>query len=230
MFFNFTFRHFLTNPHRLATNLKQSAMQGLWQRIMLVFVASFILFSLRSLWGMNTENFTVLLTSSTADYTLARFSSLLGSMIWSAIYVAFHLFGIAYILSFMIGISFRQLLPMQVLMTALLLLEKVIIFGVFYSTGTAVNLSFLSLGPLASTYLELPFFVFFFNQLTITTVIIIVFQFQFIRTYGDIQRKHRLLMMLIGLHLLMAIFTASIGLLPIEDLFNKIVEGGAGIE
>lgn len=230
MFFNFTFRHFLMNPQRLASNLKQSTMQGLWQRITLVFIASFLLFSLRSLWGINTENFTSMMTTSTADYTLARYAALLGSMIWSVIYVAFHLFGVAYLLSFIIGISFKKLLPMQLLMTTLLLVEKVIIFLVFYFTGTASYLSFLSFGPLASMYFELPFFIFLFNQFTITTIIIIVFQYHFIRTYGNMHKKYRLLFMLIGLHLFMAIFTASISLLPIEDLFNKVIEGGAGIE
>lgn len=230
MFFNFTFRHFLMNPYRLAKNLKQSAMQGFWQRVTLVFLASLLLFSLRSLWGINTENFTSFMTTSTADYTLARYASLLGSMIWSVIYVAFHLFGVAYILSFVIGISFKKLLPMQLLMTGLLLLEKTIIFALFYFTGTATNLSFLSFGPLASTYFELPFFIFFFNQLTITTAVIIAYQYSFIRTYGDMHKKYRLLLMLVGLHLFMAIFTASIGLLPVEDLFDKIVGGGAGNE
>lgn len=230
MFFNFTFRHFLLNPQRLASNLQQSAMQGFWQRVTLVFLASFILFSLRSLWGINTENFTSIMTTSTADYTLARYASLFGSMIWSVIYVAFHLFGIAYLLSFIIGIPFKKLLPMQLLMTAVLLLEKLVIFLVFYFTGTATNLSFLSFGPLASMYFELPFFIFLFNQLTVTTVIIIIFQYHFLRTYGHMHKKARLILMLIGLHLLMAIFTASIGLLPIEDVFNKVFGGGASIE
>lgn len=230
MFFNFTFRHFLMNPYRLAKNLKQSAIKGFWQRVTLVFLASVLLFSLRSLWGINTENFTSFMTTSTADYTLARYASLFGSVIWSVLYVAFHLFGVAYILSFIIGISFKKLLPMQLLMTALLLLEKTVIFTLFYFTGTATNLSFLSFGPLASTYFELPFVIFFFNQLTITTAVIIAYQFSFIRTYGDMHKKYRLLLMLIGLHLFMAIFTASIGLLPVEDLFNKIVGGGAGNE
>lgn len=230
MFFNFRFRHFLLNPDRLASELKHSTMQAFWRRVTLVFLISLLLFSLRSFWGMNTERLTALMAISTADYTLARYAALLGSMIWSALYVAFHLFGVAYVLSFIIGIQFKKLLPMQLLMTLLLLLEKAIIFIVFYLTGTSMHLSFLSFGPLAATYLELPFLVFFFNQLTLTTAIIIGYQYHFIQAYGDILKKSRLLLTLIGIHLLMAIFVASIGLLPIEDLFNNIIGGGAGNE
>lgn len=230
MFFNFTIRHFLTKPKKLASELDTSSMKGFWSRVVAVFIAALLLFSLRSLWGVNTENMTALLTTSTADYTLARYASLFGSMIWSVIYMSFHLFGVAYALSFIIGIPFKKLLPMQLLMTVLLLLEKLLLLLVFYSTGMATNVSFLSFGPLAASFLELPFFVFFLNQLTITTAIIIGYQFSFIQSYGNITRKYRLLFILIGIHLLMAIFTASISLLPIEDLFHNIFGGGIGDE
>ncbi len=230
MFFNFTIRHFLTNPQQLAFELEKSTMRGYWQRVVAVFLAALLLFSLRSFWGVNTENMTSLLTMSTADYTLTRYASLFGSMIWSVIYVAFHLFGVAYAISFLIGIPFRKLLPMQLLMTVILLIEKLLVFLVFYMTGTATNVSFLSFGPLAATFLELPFFIFFLNQLTVTTAIIIGYQFHFIHVYGGISRKYRLLFTLIGIHLFMAIFTASISLLPIEDIFHTIFGGGTGHE
>lgn len=230
MFFNFTIRHYLTNPHRLALELEGSTMRGYWQRVVAVFLAGLLLFSLRSLWGVNTENMTSLLATSTADYTLARYASLVGSMMWSMIYVAFHLFGLAFAISFIIGIPFKKLLPMQLLMTVFLLIEKLLILIVFYVTGQATNVSFLSFGPLAATYLKLPFFIFFLNQLTITTAIIIGYQYHFIRVYSGISKKYRLLFTLIGIHLFMAIFTASISLLPLEDLFQTVFGGGTGHE
>lgn len=230
MFFNFTIRHFLTNPRELARKLEESSIRGYWQRVVAVFLISLLLFSLRSLWGVNTENMTSLLTSSTADYTLARYASLFGSIIWSVIYTAFHLFGVAYAISFIIGIPFKKLLPMQLLMTVLLLIEKLLVFLVFYITGQATNVSFLSFGPLAASYMELPFFVFFFNQLTITTALIIGYQYHFLRSMGGISKKHRLLFTLIALHLFMAIFMASLTLVPLEDAFHAIFGRGPGHE
>lgn len=227
MFFKFTFTKFLTSPQDLVDNLRRSSMRGFGKRVVFVFVIGVFLFSFRSLWGMNTESLTHLLTTmTTADYTLARFSSLVGSMIWAVIYISFHLFGFAYILSFIMGIPFKKLLPMQLLMTGILLIEKGLVFLVFAITGMTASYSFLSFGPLAATFLEQPFLILFLNQITITTMLIIGYQYRFIREFGEIIQRKRLLITLIGIHILMAVFTASIGLLPAENLFNEIIGGG----
>lgn len=230
MFFNFKIRHFLANPRQLALELQSGSMRGYWQRVAAVLLVGLLVFSLRSYWGINTASLTSLLTTSTIDYTLARYAALVGAMIWSVVYLAFHLFGVAYALSFIIGIPFKALLPMQLLMTVILLIEKLLVFLVFYMTGQATTVSFLSFGPLAATYLELPFLIILFNQLTITTAIIISYQYRFIQLYSGMSKKYRLLFTLIGIHLLMAIFTASLSLLPIENMFESIFGGDIGDE
>lgn len=227
MYFNFTFLKFLTNPQDLADNLQKSSVRGFGKRVVLVFLIGVFLFGFRSLWGMNTVSLTPYLTTmTTADYTLARFASLFGSIIWAVIYSSFHLFGFAYILSYITRIPFKKLLPMQLLMIALLLIEKGLVFLVFAMKGVTADYSFLSLGPLAATFLEQPFLILFFNQLTITTMLIIGYQYSFIQKIGEIIQRQRLLWTLIGIHVLMALFTASIGLLPVEDLFHAITGGG----
>lgn len=227
MYFNFTFLKFLTNPQDLADNLQKSSVRGFGKRVVLVFLIGVFLFGFRSLWGMNTVSLTPYLTTmTTADYTLARFASLFGSIIWAVIYSSFHLFGFAYILSYITRIPFKKLLPMQLLMIALLLIEKGLVFLVFAMKGVTADYSFLSLGPLAATFLEQPFLILFFNQLTITTMLIIGYQYSFIQKFGEIIQRQRLLWTLIGIHVLMALFTASIGLLPVEDLFHAITGGG----
>ena len=75
-----------------------------------------VLFLARELWGMNTEAITPLVsTMSTADYTLARYASLIGILIWALIYMSFHFFGFAYILNLVTNIPFKKLLPLQLL-------------------------------------------------------------------------------------------------------------------
>lgn len=227
MYFNFTFLKFLTNPQKLAGNLQRSSVRGFGKRVVLVFLIGVFLFGFRSLWGMNTESLTPYLTTmTTADYTLARFASLFGSIIWAVIYSSFHLFGFAYILSYITKIPFKKLLPMQLLMITLLLIEKGLVFLVFAMKGVTADFSFLSLGPLAATFLEQRYLILFFNQLTITTMLIIGYQYSFIQKFGEIIQRQRLLWTLIGIHVLMALFTASIGLLPVEDLFHAITGGG----
>ncbi|QUW21190.1 hypothetical protein JSQ81_15445 [Sporosarcina sp. Marseille-Q4063] len=227
MFFNFTFRQYLTNPHRLADDLQTSTIRGFRKRIVFVFLAGLLLFGARSWWGMGTEALTPLVaTTTTADFTLARFASFIGSLAWSIIYISFHFFGFAYIIHLLIKIPYKKLLPLQLLVTSLLLVEKALIFLVFATKGGAANYSFLSFGPLAATYLESKYMILFLNQLTLTTAVIIALQYSFIRAFTDESKRKSLLWTLIGIHLVLALLTASVGFIPIETLFDLIFDGG----
>ena len=231
MFFNFTFRHFLTNPHHLAEKLQTASMRGFKSRIILVFLTGLLLFGVRGWWGMGTESLTPLLTTmTTTDYTIARYASLFGSLCWSIIYISFHFFGFAYILNLVTGIPFKKLLPLQLLMTGLLLMEKALVFFIFAVKGATANVSFLSFGPLAATYLETKYLILFLNQLTITTALIIALQYRFILSYTQFTQKKRLLWMLIGIHIAMALITAAIGLVPAESWLDAITGRGVGGE
>lgn len=231
MFYHFTFRHFLTNPGYLAEQVQNPSVRGFKNRVVLVFFIGLLLFGIRGWWGMNTESLTPLLTTmTTADYTLARYASLFGSLMWSIIYISFHLFGFAYILNVVTEIPFKKLLPLQLLMTSLLLVEKGLVFLVFAMKGVTAHVSFLSFGPLAVTFLETKFSILFLNQLTVTTAIIIAFQYNFIRSYTQTTKTKRLLWMLIGIHLLLALITASIGFIPVENLLETITGRGANHE
>lgn len=231
MFFNFTFQHFLTNPQRLAVQLKTSSMRGFKIRIVAVVLIGILLFVTRELWGMNTEAITPLLsTMSTADYTLARYASLLGIVILALIYLAFHLAGFSYILAQVTEIPFKQLLPLQLLITSILLMEKALVFVIFVLTGTTTNVSFLSFGPLATMVFEIPFFIFFFNQLTVSTAVVIALQFKFITSYNLEINPKKTLWALIGIQLVMAALIGAVGFIPTENLFDALTGGGAANE
>ena len=227
MFFNFTFRQYLTNPNRLADDLQTSTIHGFRKRIIFVFLAGLLLYGARSWWGMGTESLTPLIaTMTTADFTMARVASLVGSLIWSGIYLSFHFFGMAYILHLLTNIPYKKLLPLQLIVASLLLVEKALVFIVFLVKGAAANYSFLSFGPLATTYLENNFLILFLNQLTITTALIIALQFSFIQAFAENSKRSVLLWSLIGIHLVIALVTAAVGFIPIETLFDSIFDGG----
>jgi len=227
MFFNFTFRHYLTKPHDLAAQLQSSSMRGFKKRVLFVFLLGVILFGLQNWWGMGTESLTVLLTSvSTADYTVARYASLLGAVCWAVIYISFHLYGFAFLLSRLTGIAFKKLLPLQLLVTGLLLLEKALVFLVFVMKGEVANVSFLSFGPLAITFLEIDYWIFFFNQLTITTIIIIALQSKFIRPFIGNNGMKKVVFALIVIHVAMALITAGVGYIPFERILDEVIGGG----
>lgn len=227
MFFEYRFWHFLTRPDELASNLQTSTMRHFNKRLLVVILAGIVLFALRNMWGMNTEGLTSLLTTmSTADYIIARYASLIGAIIWAVVYITFHIFGVAYILSLLTKIPYRQLVPLQVLITGLLILEKAIIFIVFALKGTTVSLSFLSFGPLAVTILENWYLILFLNQLTLTGALIIALQYRFVRGYVAEGRWRQHLWLLLGLHVAMALITAAVAYIPFDKLLNSLFGGG----
>ena len=231
MFFDFKFWRFLTNSHQLANQLRNSAMRGFEKRVLFVAFFGVLLFAIRDIWGMNTESITALLsTMTTTDYTIARYVSVVGALMWALIYMAFHFFGFAYILSLLTAIPFKKLLPLQLLATGILLLEKAIILLVFTMKGATTSMSFLSFGPLAATFLDNWTIILFLNQLTLTTALIIALQSRFIRSYTGGTERKGFIWLLIGIHVAMALIVAAVGFIPMESLFHSFVEGGASNE
>lgn len=231
MFFDFKFWRFLTEPQQLASRLQTSEMRGFNIRVAVVLLIGILLFSFRELWGMGTESITPLLTTlTTANYTIARFASLGGTILWAIVYMAFHFFGFAYILSLLTAIPFKKLLPLQLLMTGLLLIEKALVTIVFMVKGATASVSFLSFGPLAATFLDSSYLILFLNQLTLTTALIVTYQYRFTRSYSEISNRRGLFWMIFGIHIGMALFVAGVSYIPFESLFHSLVERGVGHE
>ena len=228
MFFNFSFWRYVTNPSQLAMNHQSSAMRGFNLRIVFLFLSGIVIFALRDIWGMTTESLSPMLVLATdGDYTIARFVSVIGAILWAVLYIAFHLFFVSYILGLLTSIPVRRIVPLQLLVTGVLLIEKALVFLVFTVKGEATNVSFLSFGPLTATFSDTWFLVMFLNQLTIISALIVSLQFSFIRSYTKTMNWKSLLAVLIGLQIVFALLTTAIGYIPFERLFNYVMQGGA---
>ena len=134
------------------------------------------------------------------------------------------------LLSLLTGIPFKRLLPLQLLVTGLLVMEKALVFLVFTMKGATANVSFLSFGPLAITFLDNSYFHPIPEPIDMTTAIIVVLQYRFISTYRSGLDRKRLFWLLFGIHIVMALIVAGIGFIPMESLFHSIVERGVGHE
>ncbi|WP_239430955.1 hypothetical protein [Sporosarcina sp. ACRSL] len=217
----------MTRPNELASQLQTATMRYFNKRLLIVFLTGIVLFALREIWGMGTEGLTSLLTTmTTTDYIIARYASLAGTVIWSILYIAFHLFGVALILSTLTKIPYRKLVPLQLLVTGVLLMEKALLFIVFAIKGATVSLSFLSFGPLAVTVMENWYLILFMNQLSITSALIITLQYRFIRAFVVDGKWREHLWILIGLHVAMALVTAAIAYIPFDSILNSLFGGG----
>ncbi|MET3575430.1 hypothetical protein ACFFIY_07575 [Bhargavaea ullalensis] len=230
MFFDFKFWRYLTDQRTLMERLGGSAMRGFRLRVIGLFVSAVLLYALMNMWGIGTRDLTpITAMGSEETFALARILSLAGSILWALVYTAFHLYGISFILHKLTAIDYRKLVVLQLFVTAILLLEKAIVFIVFLVNGKAAPVSFLSFGPLAATFLTYPFLIYFLNQLSIGTAIVIAFQFRFIRFFQP-EANRNLLWILLGLHIAMALITSLVGLIPADRWFTELFGGGAAVE
>ncbi|EIM07338.1 hypothetical protein A1A1_06032 [Planococcus antarcticus DSM 14505] len=205
-------------------------MRNVNKRIACIIAIGLLVFALSEIWGMNTESLTPLLAAGMWDvYTLARWTSLTGTLLWAGFYLAFHLYGAAFLFSKVLKVPWRAAIIMQTYVTALLVIEKGLIFLLFALTGFTMSVSIFSFGPIASTFLDNHFLIYFFNQLTLFTSLIIAVQYRFIRNFTKINPK-LILFGLIMLHIFAALIVASFSLIPINDMLSGFMEGGNPFE
>lgn len=205
-------------------------MQKFNRRLAWIFAFGLLLFAVREIWGMNTASLTPYLANGLwSDYTLARWTSLLGTLLWAGIYMAFHTYGVAYLFMLLTKMRFRPALVMQSYVLALLLIEKALLFLVFAVAGYTMPVSLFSFGPLAATFLDMPFLTFFFNQLTVFTALIIAFQYRFVRSFTEVAPK-KLLFVLILVYMLVALAIAGLSYVPIGEMLGDFTRGGASVE
>ncbi|WP_301723377.1 hypothetical protein [Planococcus shixiaomingii] len=207
-------------------------MRNFNRRLGWILALGVLVFALREIWGMNTASLTPLFAAGMWDeYTLARWTSLAGTLIWAGIYLAFHSYGVAFLFSKLTRMTWRAAIVMQSYVVSVLIIEKALIFVLFAIFGYTTTLSMFSFGPMAATFLEFPnqyvnhFLTYFFNQLTIFTALIIAFQYRYVKSYTEFSPK-LILFILIMIHLLVALLIASFSLLPLTDMLKGFIEGG----
>ena len=223
MFFEFRFWKYLFKRNELIVSLKEDAtMQDFQSRVWFVAIFGVLLYALRDIWGIHTEQLTALFVNGYEDtFTIARIISLIGTIIWSLLYMAFHFFIISFILHKITNVELSKLAIVQLFVVALLLMEKAFNYFLYAVVGYATDYSVLSFGPLAATFLEHSYFNHFFNELSLITALIIAIQFHFIRAFTTLSARN-LFLILVVIQVILALITAGLEVLPIETW----VEGG----
>ncbi|MCZ8539012.1 hypothetical protein [Psychrobacillus psychrodurans] len=223
MFFEFRFWKYLFNRNDLIVSLKEDAtMRGFQSRVWFVAIFGILLFALRDIWGLHTEELTALFVNSYEDtFTIARIISLIGTIFWSLLYMGFHFFVIAFILHKITQVELSKVAILQLFVVAFLLMEKAFNYFLYAVVGYATDYSVLSFGPLAATFIEQSYVNYFFNELSLITGLIIAIQFHFLRAFTAMSTRN-LFLLLLGIQVILAIITAGFEVLPIE----LWIEGG----
>ncbi|MFC7365781.1 MULTISPECIES: hypothetical protein [Bhargavaea] len=230
MFIEFKFWRFLLNQRKLTDRMDVFVMKGFRWRIAGLFISAAVLYALMDMWGLGSRGLTPIAVSGAEEtFALRRILSLAAAVLWSVIYTAFHVYVVSFILHKLTNAGYRKLIVLQLFVAAILLLEKAVVFAIFLASGAATPVSPLSFGPLASTFLTHPVLIYFLNQLSLGTALVVAYQFRFIRQLLP-EAGRSLLWIIIGLQVLMALAVSLFGMIPAESLFTELFGGGGSVE
>lgn len=221
MFYRYKFWHSLTHPTYFTQIVEEGELIGYKKRSLTVFILCIFLFTAREFWGMGTESLTTLFATDAQDqYYVARLLSMVGTILWAILYFCFHYYGVTYFLHLFTEIPYKWIQKVQLYVVTFLLIEKAILFAVFYGVGYTTTFSFLSLAPLAQQMIETDFVLFTINQITVATVLTIIVQYTFLSKWEEESRKS-LLAKIIILQLFIAIFIGMISVLPLQEWITR---------
>ncbi|MFJ7669524.1 hypothetical protein ACIQXI_20840 [Lysinibacillus sp. NPDC097195] len=222
MFYHYKFWHSLTHPTIFTQAMEAGEIRGYKKRAITVFILFMLLFAIREFWGMGTESLTSLFAMNQQDeYYTARLLSMVGAIVWGIIYYCFHYYGVTYILYLLTDIPYKWIQKVQLYVMAFLLIEKTILFAVFYAVGYSTTFSFLSLAPAVQQVLDKDVVLFIINQLTVTTVLTIIVHFTFLSKWEEASDRKALLVKIIVLQVIMAVFVGLISVLPLQEWITR---------
>jgi len=222
MFYHYKFWHSLTHPTIFTQAMEAGEIRGYKKRAITVFILFMLLFAIREFWGMGTESLTSLFAMNQQDeYYTARLLSMVGAIVWGIIYYCFHYYGVTYILYLITDIPYKWIQKVQLYVMAFLLIEKTILFAVFYAVGYSTTFSFLSLAPAVQQVFDKDVVLFIINQLTVTTVLTIFVHYTFLSKWEEASDRKALLAKIIVLQVLMAVFVGLISVLPLQEWITR---------
>ena len=222
MFYHYKFWHSLINPAYFTQILEHGKIAGYKKRSFMVFMLFILLFAAREFWGMGTESLTTLFAMDLQDdYYIARLLSMVGAILWAICYFSFHYYGVTYILHLFTEIPYKWIQKVQLYVVVFLLIEKAILFAVFFCVGYSTTFSFFSLAPLAQQFIEEDVFLFSINQFTVATVLTIIVQYTFLSRWEEETSRKALLAKILFLQIIMAIFVGMISVLPLQEWLSR---------
>lgn len=219
MFYNYSFFHSLFHPSTLTTAVSNSnEIRGYKRRVFFVLLFTLAVFAVQNIWGMGTSSFSHLFATNDAKtYFTARMISFIATLIWAGLFFIFHYFFVSLILFMLTEVPQKWIRKVQLYVVATLMIEKLILFIVFYIVGYATNLNFFSVAPLVAKVTNEDFVLFALNQLTIFSVLTIIIQYTFIKRWMETSAHKQLLTRIIGIHVLFAIIIGLLSALPLQD-------------
>ncbi|GLC87865.1 hypothetical protein [Lysinibacillus piscis] len=218
MLYDYKFWHSLTHPAMLAKAVEDGEIRGYHKRVLVVFFLFMALIIAREYWGIGTEGLTTLFATNQQNaYYVARLLSMVGALFVGILYFSFHYYGVTYILYVLTDIPYKWIQKVQLYAIVFVLIEKAILFVVFYAVGYTTTFSFLSFAPIVQQAISTEVVLFTINQLTVATVLTVIVQYVFLAKWEEVAEHKLLLVKITLLQLLIAIFIGMISVLPLQQ-------------
>ncbi len=227
MIFDYNFLKDVPRPKRLGMKVQQYDIRGTTLPIVLLFIGFVALFAFRAFWGFGTESTTALVvTDGVGTFALARILRLVGTILGGLLYVTFLLYGIPFLLSTFTDIAFKQWIPVQIGITAIVFFALVIDTLLGVMTGLSTNASIFSFGPIAWTYIDNEFFILLLNQISLVLFLVIFMQYDYAKGLQPSLDTKRLLFTILTLYLFIILIISTVQMIPFDKLATFIIGGG----
>ncbi|PLR85077.1 hypothetical protein CVD25_00315 [Bacillus canaveralius] len=219
MFFQNKLTKGLRDPARFFYQLTEAErVTGLWNRAVLLVLASMLIFGISTYTGIGTE----ILSKEITQLPISEFEAhkalfAVGQIIWGLFYAALVLFVPSLFFWTLTDTEYKKLIVVQMFVLLILLVEKLILIPFQITFGLDQFSSPFSLGVIAQ-YLSIhPFFVYFLASITVFKIWSMALQYKAVKLLSDKNSKI-LLLMIISINLAAWLFSALIAYIEFEKV------------
>lgn len=197
---------------------KAEEIRGFKVRVLWLFLASALIFSISALLGIGTETISRELTGlSASDFETRKLLFLLGQFLWGLFFPAIMLLIPAAFFWTLTDIPFKKIFVVQMFAVLVLLTEKAILLPLILQFGLDKSSSPFSLGVIAQYLTNYSLIVSFFSQISIFSLFALYLQYKGLRYLSD-RKPGMILSMVIALNVLFWMISSFLSFIKFEKL------------
>jgi hypothetical protein len=195
---------------------KAEKLYNVWKTSLLLALISVLIYIWMAYLGLGSTPLSpAAVYTSEIEYEQYKYWFILGRAVYALIFAALVLFIPSLIIYAFTGIPYQKLIIMQQVVLAVLLLERVIWIPLATLIGLDWYVSPLSFGIIASYFIEIDWFIYFFGAITLFQLWVIWFQVRFISGFHAIRRRW-LWLIVILLHIITWALAATLAAVDMQ--------------
>lgn len=209
----------MLNPSTFSYQVeKAEEIRGLWKKVVFLILISIFLSTIASYYGVGMDFLAKEITGiSQQELEAKKLMTSIGKVIWGAGYAAFVLFGWSIILWALMDLQYKKLVVIQLVVLAILLLEKAILLPFNISLGISPEYSPFALGVIARYITSNMIVVYILSHISIFKIWVIIFQYTCIKKMSEKSPKV-ILILLVCVNLFFWLVSTLLSYLKIESL------------